>query len=202
MIETNSQFMNRVEQRREQRQREMEAWVRQTTFADLRHPSPWNEYPKLLEQVQSGQTRAAIYALVGTKRQVNGNGLVRQVEKCLAECVLRGFAVTEEDIYLEVGSGSDASRPVLKRLLSQCESKQYQVIVIEVADRWWQGFPGDAEPLYECLEAAGTRLVTYHGDPTRVSHNHPLQVGRGPSSERQSSYRAFAPLCGILRAAS
>lgn len=154
----------RTEQQR-QREREQEAWVRQTTLARLRQVHPGNHYPELLEHAQTGHTWAAIYALVGSKAQVAGSGLIRQVEQCLKVCILRGFAVTEEDIFLEVGSGSDAERPVLERLLSHCQSGRYQVIVIEASDRWWQGTASVAEPLFARLEAAGTRLVTAWGLP-------------------------------------
>lgn len=157
-----------------QRQRELEEWVRQTTFADLRYPSGSNYYLRSLEKVHSGYTRAAIYARVGTKKQVKDSGLSRQVGNCLEICIQRGLAVTEEDsIFLEIGQASDAARPVLQRLLTQCERGDYQAIVIASAIDWGLNWDNGGQSIIDGLDAAGTRLVACFGPAPGFSRLRP-----------------------------
>jgi DNA invertase Pin-like site-specific DNA recombinase len=173
--------MNTAEQRL-QRAREREAWVRQVTFSHLRQGGYAEKYSQFLQQVSTGHNRAAIYALVGTTRQVEGDGLSRQIRHCLELSVREGFLITEDDLFLEVGSGSNMYRPVLQRLLSLCKNGVYEAIIIESADRWWQGLLIEAGPLFEQLEAAGTRLVTVWGNPPK-----PLNAVLQEREEREAA---------------
>ncbi len=83
-----------------------------------------------LERVQ----RAAIYARVSTTEQKKGYSLATQVQDDLAYCARRGHHVVR--ILREVGSGRDANRPKINKLLELAETRAFDVLVVWRRDRF------------------------------------------------------------------
>jgi len=79
------------------------------------------------------ETRAVIYARVGSHKQKKDGNLDRQVERLRSYCSAKGYKVV--DVVTDVASGLNESRSGLQKLFNIVERHQVDVVVVEFKDR-------------------------------------------------------------------
>ncbi|HEY3366238.1 MAG TPA: recombinase family protein [Symbiobacteriaceae bacterium] len=79
---------------------------------------------------------AAIYARVSSEDQVSGTSLDDQVDKCLKQAAVYGWAVPSERIYIDDGySGSNLDRPAMARLRAAVADGSVDCVLVFKLDR-------------------------------------------------------------------
>src|SRR5688500_9482978 len=112
----------------------------------------------------SSMVRAAIYARISEDRRHFDEGVQRQRDIGREIAARKGWAVAEEDIYVDndvkASKGSKRAREGYEQLLTKLADGQLDAVVVSMEDRLQRQVIELAEFLKVCEDAGVTRLAS------------------------------------------